>query len=325
MLAGFLRVSADTGFKFAVSTSASEVGVLVANYYLVSAAFTLALALLRRMRFFAPRSGCPEVSLRAQALAQIIFALSLFSGNMNAIVGATALQRSIDKIFYQPTIQLLAAGFTPVVQEWLRQTHVTAFLCLGSFLGFVAFMGHGLLGGPQFVLLGMSLLHFIGALAVLIMVGVVVKQIIYALDREAKLAGVLGGSRPMAMLAMLSPRHFLVHALLWSKRDGKDISPELLEGLSADAGGEVVESFYSAFPELVESHQLALIRMAVFLDRENDRAFLIAVASEAVPGTLRARRLAAIHVVKTHGRMYRPLLRRARGKNSPLPVAKKIA
>jgi hypothetical protein len=151
-------------------------------------------------------------------------------------------------------------------------------------------------------------------------------EIVKALDRETRLAGVLGGSRAMAMLALLSPRHFLVHALMWSSRRGgmHGLPSEILQGLSADAGGEVVESFYSAYPEMDESHQLALIRLAVFLDRKMDHAFLLGIASEVIPSSLRARRLAAIHVVKIHGKMYRPLLRRARGKKSPMPL-KKVA
>ena len=103
------------------------------------------------------------------------------------------------------------------------------------------------------------------------------------------------------------------------------LPPEILQGLTADAGGEVVNSFYAAFPRLDETHQLALIRLAVFLDRKQDREFLLSIAEEKVPCVRRARRLAAMHVVKIHGRIYRPLLRRSRGKKSPLPVNKKAA
>lgn len=325
-VAGFLKVSADTGFKFALSSGQQEVGPLVVNFYLLSAGFTMALGLIRRFRWFAPRMGCPQASLTGLAVSQGIFALALFSGNMTALVMATALQRSVDKIFYQPTIQLLTSGFAPAVQELLRRWHVTAFLAMGSMLGLGAFMAHGVFTEPQAVLAGMSVLHLVGTILCALITGRLVVEIVKALDLETRLAGVLGGSRAMAMLALLSPRHFLVHALMWSSRRGgmHGLPSEILQGLSADAGGEVVESFYSAYPEMDESHQLALIRLAVFLDRKMDHAFLLGIASEVIPSSLRARRLAAIHVVKIHGKMYRPLLRRARGKKSPLPL-KKVA
>jgi hypothetical protein len=323
-IAGFLKISADTGFKFALSSSQQDVGPLVVNFYLLSAGFTMALGLIRRFRWFAPRMGCPQASLTGLAVTQGIFALALFSGNLTALVAATALQRSVDKIFYQPTIQLLTSGFAPALQDLLRRWHVTAFLAIGSLLGLGAFFAHGLFTQPSAILAGMSGLHLVGTLICAMVTGHLVSRIVQALDRETRLAGVLGGSRAMAMLALLSPRHFLVHALVWSSRRGgmQGLPTEILQGLSADAGGEVVESFYSAYPEMDEGHQLALIRLAVFLDRKMDHAFLLGIASEAIPSGLRARRLAAIHVVKVHGKMYRPLLRRARGKNSPLPMKK---
>ncbi len=325
-VAGFLKISADTGFKFALSSGQHDVGPLVVNFYLMSAGFTVALGLIRRFRWFAPRMGCPQASLTGLAVSHGVFALALVSGNISALIAATALQRSVDKIFYQPTIQLLTSGFNPAVQELLRRWHVTAFLALGSLLGLGAFMAHGLFTEPRDVLAGMSALHLVGTLFCALITGRLVIEIIKALDLETRLAGVLGGSRAMAMLALLSPRHFLVHALMWSSRRGgmQGLPTEILQGLSADAGGEVVESFYSAYPEMDESHQLALIRLAVFLDRKMDHAFLLGIASEVIPSSLRARRLAAIHVVKIHGKMYRPLLRRARGKKSPLPL-KKVA
>jgi len=325
-VAGFLKVSADTGLKFSLSSGQHDVGPLVVNFYLMSAGFTMALGLIRRFRWFAPRMGCPQASLTGLAVTQGIFALALFSGNITVLVMASALQRSVDKIFYQPTIQLLTSGFAPAVQELLRRWHVTAFLAIGSMLGLGAFMAHGFFKEPEAVLAGMSALHLVGTIFCALITGRLVIEIIKALDRETRLAGVLGGSRAMAMLALLSPRHFLVHALMWSSRRGgmQGLPTEILQGLSADAGGEVVESFYTAYPEMDESHQLALIRLAVFLDRKMDHAFLLGIASEVIPSSLRARRLAAIHVVKIHGKMYRPLLRRARGKKSPLPL-KKVA
>lgn len=325
-VAGFLKVSADTGLKFSLSTGQQEVGPLVVNFYLLSAGFTMALGLLRRVRWFAPRMGCPQASLHGLVATQALFALALFSGNLTALVAATALQRSVDKIFYQPTIQLLTSGFAPALQEVLRRWHVTAFLGIGSLLGLGAFLAHGLFEKPAAILAGMSGLHLVGTLVCAVVTGHLVSRVVLALDRETRLAGVLGGSRAMAMLALLSPRHFLVHALVWSSRRGgmQGLPTEILQGLAADGGGEVVESFYSAYPEMDEGHQLALIRLAVYLDRKMDHAFLLGIASEVIPSGLRARRLAAIHVVKIHGKMYRPLLRRARGKNSPLP-SKKVA
>jgi hypothetical protein len=214
------------------------------------------------------------------------------------------------------------------VQELLRRWHVTAFLALGSFIGLIAFMGHGYLGAPNIVMKGMSVAHIVAVLVIAFVAGKLIQKIVQALDVETRKAGALGGSRPMAMLALLSPRHFLVHALMWSGRRGgsmQGLPPEILQGLTADAGGEVVNSFYAAFPRLDETHQLALIRLAVFLDRKQDREFLLSIAEEKVPCVRRARRLAAMHVVKIHGRIYRPLLRRSRGKKSPLPVNKKAA
>lgn len=325
-IAGFLKVSADTGFKFALSSGPQEVGPLVVNFYLLSAGFTVALGLIRRFRWFAPRMGCPQASLNGLVVTQGIFAVALLSGNITALVAATALQRSVDKIFYQPTIQLLTSGFAPAMQELLRRWHVTAFLAVGSLLGLGAFLAHGFFEQPATIMKGMSALHIVGTIVCAFVTGHLVSQVVAALDRETQMAGVLGGSRAMAMLALLSPRHFLVHALVWSSRRGgmQALPSEILQGLSADAGEEVVESFYSAYQEMDESHQLALIRLAVFLDRKMDHAFLLGIASEVIPSGLRARRLAAIHVVKIHGKMYRPLLRRARGKKSPMPL-KKVA
>lgn len=328
VLAGFLKVSADTGFKFALSVTQENVGQEVSNFYLYSALFTLALSVVRKFRWLAPRMGCPEASLMGLAVAQGLFGMALFSGNIQAMVYAGALQRSVDKIFYQPTLQLLTSGFTPPVQELLRRWHVTAFLALGSFIGLIAFMGHGYLGAPNIVMKGMSVAHIVAVLVIAFVAGKLIQKIVQALDVETRKAGALGGSRPMAMLALLSPRHFLVHALMWSGRRGgsmQGLPPEILQGLTADAGGEVVNSFYAAFPRLDETHQLALIRLAVFLDRKQDREFLLSIAEEKVPCVRRARRLAAMHVVKIHGRIYRPLLRRSRGKKSPLPVNKKAA
>lgn len=327
VVAGFLKVSADTGFKFALSVNQQNVGTEVANFYFYSAIFTMLLGGIRKLRWLAPRMGCPEASLVSLAGAQVLFGVALFSGSIPAMVYAGALQRSVDKIFYQPTIQLLASGFIPPVQEFLRRWHTTAFLAVGSFLGLLAFMGHGYLGSAASVMKGMSIAHGLMAVACVVFAGKLIHKIVQALDLETKKGGVLGGSRPMAMLALLSPRHFLVHALMWSGRRGgmQGLPPEILQGLTADAGGEVVTSFYAAFPRLDETHQMALIRLAVFLDRKQDRDFLLSIAEEKIPCMRRARRLAAMHVVKVHGRVYRPLLRRSRGKKSPLPQPKKAA
>lgn len=327
VVAGFLKVSADTGFKFALSVSQNDVGAQVANFYFYSAIFTLVLGGIRKLRWLAPRMGCPEASLVGLAAAQALFGAALFSGHIPAMVYAAALQRSVDKIFYQPTIQLLASGFIPSVQEFLRRWHTTASLGIGSFLGLVAFLGHGLLGEASMVMKGMSVAHVVMALVCALLAGKLIQKIVQALDVETKKGGLVGGSRPMAMLALLSPRHFLVHTLMWSGRRGgmKGLPPEILQGLTAAGGGEVVTSFYAAFPRLDETHQMALIRLAVFLDRKQDREFLLAIAEEKIPCLRRARRLAALHVVKVHGRIYRPLLRRSRGKKSPLPPTKKVA
>ncbi len=327
IVAGFLKVSADTGFKFAVGLGGENVGGAVANFYLYSALFTLALAGLRRLHWLAPRLGAPARSLYGIASAQVIFALAIASGELSFLVLAAAFQRSVDKIFYQPTIQLLTSGFNPSVQEVFRRWHGTAFLAFGSFLGLVAFTAHGHLGNAATVLKGMGIAHLAFALLCFVMAKGVVKKILVALDLETKRAGTLGGSRAMAMLALLSPRHFLVHALLWSSRRGgmQGLPPEILQGLTAQAGGEVVSTFYDAFAKFDEHHQLALIRLAVFLDRKEDRAFLLAIAEEKLPAVTKARRLAAMHVVKVHGKIYRPLLRRSRGKKSPLPKPNKAA
>lgn len=131
----------------------------------------------------------------------------------------------------------------------------------------------------------------------------------------------------MALLALLSPRHFLVHALLWSNRRGSsELLPQgLITGLTAETGGEVIQSFYGMFEELSESHQLALIRLATILNRQRDRDFLLLIALEKIHCGRRPRRLAALNLVKIHGKRYRPLLRRSRGKNSPLTLEKKPA
>ncbi|MFN9114556.1 MAG: hypothetical protein ACK5XN_31220, partial [Bacteroidota bacterium] len=306
LVAGFLKVSADTGFKFALKLEAANIEQEVAKFYLLSASFTLALGIIRRMRWMTPRMGCPQASFTGFAICQGIFAGALLFGNLYALVAAAALQRSVDKIFYQPTMQLLASGFNPSVQEFMRRWHVKSFLAYGSLLGLAAFSMHKILSNPKHIVVAMGVLHAAAAVGIAVAAGIFVKRVVEKLDEETKRAGALGGSRPMAMLALLSPRHFLVHALVLSERRGgmKGLPQELLTGLTADAGGEVTESFYLAYPQLNDQHQMALVRLAVFLDRKADRSFLIAVASEEIPSSIRARRLAALHIVKTHGRQY---------------------
>lgn len=322
MAAGFLKVSADTGFKYAVRLQSGDALPLVSQFYLVSAIFTLALGGIRRLRWVSPRMGCTQSSLVALGAAQIVFALALLTGNSVMLVSASALQRSVDKIFYQPTMQLMTSGFTIMAQERLRRWHVAGFLGLGSLLGLVAFAGHGLLASPQEVLWGISLMHVAVALGFFAIGRKLVRMTVAALDAETRRTGQLGGSRPMAMLALLSPRHFLVHALQWSNRSGggmQALPQELVQGLVAEPGREVVQTFYRAFPRLEETQQLALIRLAAFMDLSRDREFLMTVALAQVNGSRRARRLAAHHLVKVLGKEARPLLRRARGKQSPLP------
>lgn len=164
MTAGFLKVSADTGFKFAVSTHAYNVGELVSRFYLLSAGFTLLLGALKKVKWIAPRMSMPQTSLIFMAFSQLCFALALFSGQTYLLVGMASLVRSVDKIFYQPTMQLLTSGFALSTQEYLRRWHVNAFLAIGSILGLFTFMGHGLLGNTQNVIWGMSTLHIVVAL-----------------------------------------------------------------------------------------------------------------------------------------------------------------
>ena len=325
--AGFLKVSSDTGFKFAVSTNAYDVGVLVSRFYLLSAGFTLLLGALKKVKWIAPKMSMPQTSLIFMAFSQLCFALALFSGQTYFLVGMAALSRSVDKIFYQPTMQLLTSGFALSTQEYLRRWHGNAFLALGSILGLFAFMGHGLLGTPQNVIWGMSVLHFIVAIGSFYVAAKFFRKIINGLDFETKRSGITGGSRAMALLALLSPRHFLVHALLWSNRRGSNelLPQELINGLTAETGGEVIQSFYGMFEELSESHQLALIRLATILNRQRDRDFLLLIALEKINCGRRPRRLAALNLVKIHGKRYRPLLRRSRGKKSPLTLKKRSA
>jgi hypothetical protein len=322
VVTGFLKISADTGFKFAVGVSSYDVGPLVANFYLVSACFTISMALIKRVKWLSPRMGYPKASLILVAIAQLFFGVALISGNLTFLVVMSAFQRSVDKIFYQPTMQLLTSGFTFSTQDYLRRWHVNAFLALGSLLGLVAFMGHGLLGGPKNVMIGMSVNHILMVVVCIVVASAFFKKIIQALDSETKKMGTKGNSRPMAMLALLSPKHFLVHALLWSsKRGGQEVlPPELISGLTADSGGEVVQSFYAMFERLTESHQLAVIRLATLLNHQRDRDFMLLIALEKIQCGRRPRRLAALNLVKIHGKRYRPLLRRSRGKNSPLTV-----
>ena len=200
------------------------------------------------------------------------------------------------------------------------------FLGIGSLLGLIAFSGHGLLSNAHEVLWGISLVHALFAGAFFWVGAKLVGVTISALDEVTRLAGPIGGSRPMAMLALLSPRHFLVHALMWSNRHGGKmhaLPDDLMQGLVAEQGREVVRTFYRAFPHLEETQQLALIRLAAFMDRSADREFLMNVALDEHLGTRKARRVAAHHLVKVLGKEARPLLRRSRGKNSPLP--KKVA
>jgi len=309
LIAGFLRVSADTGFKFGVRLQGGDPKEWVSNFYLMSAGFTLALGLGRRLRWMAPRMGCPQRSLAATGWVQAAFALAFVSGHPLALVAAAALQRSMDKIFYQPTVQLLTSGFGWATQVQLRRGHVVGFLGLGSLMGIVAFSGHGWLATAEQVVWAIASLHLAAALALLIFVPMMVTRVVDDLDREK------GGSRAMAMLALLSPRHFLVHALQWSNRKGgmHALPAELLDGLTAEPGREVVQTFYNAFPRLEEPHQLALVRLAAFLDRGADRDFLLDVAMEKVATSVRARRLAAHQLVKVLGKDARPILRRARG------------
>jgi hypothetical protein len=112
--------------------------------------------------------------------------------------------------------------------------------------------------------------------------GIFIKKIISALDQETADSSSLGSSRPMAMLALLSPKHFMVHALIWSKKKGgfHTLPPEILQGLTAQSVDETGRSFYSAFPRMDESHQLAIIRLAIFLDRKIDREFLLNLAQD---------------------------------------------
>jgi hypothetical protein len=253
--------------------------------------------------------GCPQRSLAATGWVQAAFALAFVSGHPLALVAAAALQRSMDKIFYQPTVQLLTSGFGWATQVQLRRGHVVGFLGLGSLMGIVAFSGHGWLATAEQVVWAIASLHLAAALALLIFVPMMVTRVVDDLDREK------GGSRAMAMLALLSPRHFLVHALQWSNRKGgmHALPAELLDGLTAEPGREVVQTFYNAFPRLEEPHQLALVRLAAFLDRGADRDFLLDVAMEKVATSVRARRLAAHQLVKVLGKDARPILRRARG------------
>lgn len=324
LTAGFMKVSADTGFKYAVHLHGESQGLWVSRFYLLSAGLTLFLGGLRQSRWLAPRMGCPQASMLCLGLVQLAFALALVLGGIPGLVFACALQRSVDKIFYQPTVQLLTSGFVLVGQEKLRSWHVTGFLALGALLGLLAFAGHGLLGGGARVMQGLALLHGCGALVFFFTAGKLLSETVRGLNAEARRTGLLGGSRPMAMLALLSPRHFLVHALVWAEKRGGmcGLPPDILQGLTAEPGREVVSSFYAAFPQLEETHQLALIRLAAFLDRGNDRDFLMRVAREELVCGQRGRRLAAHHLVKVQGKEARALLRRARGKNSPLPVKK---
>ncbi len=319
LAAGFLKVSADTGFKYAVRLEGGDPTGTVAHFYLLSAGFTLGLGLLRRLRWMAPRMGCPQASFKGLAGVQALFALALLTGSAPFLVAAAALQRSVDKIFYQPNVQLLASGFPLRAQERLRRWHVTGFLAFGSLVGLVAFAGHGVLPSPQSTLVGIALLHVAGAAGFLVLAKHLVGVTVKSLDGETRRNGA-ATSRPMAMLALLSPRHFLVHALKFSHKGGMGALPQdLLEGLVAEPGREVVRTFYDAFPRLDEQHQMALIRLAAFLDRGTDREFLMEIAMEHLPSSRRARRLAAHQLVKVLGVSARPLLRRARGKNSPLP------
>jgi hypothetical protein len=325
--AGFLKVSADTGFKFAVSTHAYDVGELVSQFYLMSAAFTLGLGAMKKIKWLAPRLSMPQTSLIMTAFSQLMFAVALFSGQTYFFVAMASMSRSVDKIFYQPTMQLLTSGFSLSTQEFLRRWHVNAFLAIGSMLGLLAFMGHGLLGSSQNVIWGMSALHFVVALGCFFVAAKFFRKIIMGLDSETKRSGITGGSRAMALLALLSPRHFLVHALIWSNKQGSSelLPPELITGLTAETGGEVIQSFYGMYEELSESHQLALIRLATILNRQRDRDFLLLIALEKINCGRRPRRLAALNLVKIHGTRYRPLLRRSRGKKSPLILKKKLA
>ncbi|MBY0517262.1 MAG: hypothetical protein K2P81_10150 [Bacteriovoracaceae bacterium] len=328
VLAGFSKISADTGFKYSLKLQDYNFANAVSQFYLVSACFTIALGFVRRLRWMTPRMGCPKASLTGLACAQCLFAVALFSGNVYALIAAAALQRSFDKIFYQPTIQLLASGFSNGIQETMRRWHVTAFLAVGSILGLIAFSLHRFLENKAQIIFAMTGLHLIAAMGLIVTVGFLVQRIIAVLDEETKIAKLGGESRSMAMLALLSPRHFLIHALFWSKKSGgmQGLPPEILRGLTSEGGGEVVASFYVAYTDMSEIHQMAVVRLAIFLDRHADRAFMLEISLEQKTSCIKARRLAAMHLVKVMGKQYRPLLRRARGRKSPVGrVDKKVA
>lgn len=316
VMAGFLRVSADTGFKFGVRLQGLNPKEMVSQYYLLSACFTLGLGVLQRMRWTSPRMGCPEASLKSMGWAQMLFAAAFLSANPIALVVVSAFQRSMDKIFYQPTMQVLTSGFAWGQQESLRRGHVAGFLGLGSLMGLVAFGLHRWLPSMDHVMVAIAVMHATVAVAMILSIPTLVQKVVMQLDG-------LTGSRAMAMLALLSPRLFLVHAWNWSNQRGgmQSLPPELLQGLIAEPGREVVLSFYSAYPGMEETHQLALIRLASFLDRGADREFLLQVAEEKIPSCVKARRLAAHQLVKVLGKEARPLLRRARGRKSPLKKA----
>lgn len=322
LVAGFLRVSADTGLKYAIRLQDADTLRFVSHFYLVSALFTITLGAMKRVRWLAPKLGHGHVAFTVLGVTQVIFAFALLTGSGVLLVVSAALQRSVDKIFYQPTMQLLTSGFSLTAQESLRRWHVVGFLGLGSLAGLLAFAGHGLLGDPRDVLWGITFLHALVAGALFGVGFCLVRNTIKALDQETRVAGHVGGSRPMAMLALLSPRHFLVHALMWANRHGGDMQglpQDLMQGLTAEHSTPIVQTFYLAFPRLDETQQLALVRLAAYMDRGPDREFLMTVALEQVSACRRARRLAAHHLVKVHGREARPLLRRSRGKKSPLP------
>lgn len=327
-LAGLLRVSADTGLKFAIRLDGDGAQRLLSHYYLISALFTLGLSVARRLRITSLGQGPATASFIAVGASQSLFAFALMSGHTMFLIAACALQRSVDKVFYQPTVQLLSSGFTALMQERLRRWHVVGFLALGPLCGLVAFSGHALLGSVSQLLWAIALVHAAVAVSFFWVGGRTVETTVAALEVETQRFGVLGSPRPLAMLALLAPRHFLARALTWASRQSGGVGAlpaELMQGLTVESGDGVVRAFYAAYPKLDETQQLALIRLAALLDLRRDREFLMTVALEQVGPGRRTRRLAAHHLVKVLGKEARPLLRRSRGKNSPLPGTKKAA
>ncbi|HXH32688.1 MAG TPA: hypothetical protein VNJ01_17955 [Bacteriovoracaceae bacterium] len=321
--AGFLKVSSDTGFKFAIRQSTANPTEVIANFYLLSSIFTIGLWLLKKQRWVSSKFDRPEVAVSGMAVVQCLFGAGLLTAPLSQLIVISSLQRSFDKIFYQPTIQLLASGFSSFTQERIRRYHSSAFLGIGSLLGLLAFAASQAINGPEVLLKGISILHLLASLAFVLIGGFFFRRLISAFDEESSGPDEDSCSRAMAMLALLSPKHFLTHALIWSKKKGgfHTLPPEILQGLSSSQDSDTLRSFYLLFSKLDEPHQAALIKLAILLDKKRDRVFLKKLAEEKIPCSKKSRKVAALHLVKVHGKSHRPLLRRARGINSPLKKA----